>query len=210
MEQPDTFMIVILVGVSCTVLSYVSLCDCVGGLTTEEKRLSVFPFMVRGAQGGTMQWTMLGRAWRLSMMVFIMSQLCLWFIIWTRIKPQSWDWLIVSQAISLGTQTLWLPATKYGIRRGTKWMPVLLQWIAALVTGCTVILFWRSETHGRVYDTDVRVAVTFSTMIFWHILFWDAYIWSAYFTPDAATWRTMQNDRSAAMPVMGSSGSQYK
>lgn len=200
METPDTFMITILVGVGCTALSYLAFSDCIGGFTEEQKRLSVFPFMWKGS-GGTMEWTMLGRAWRLSTMVFLMSLLCLWFIIWQRIKPQSWDWLIVSQAIFLATQTLWLPATKYGIHRESKWMTVLLQWVAALVQGCVLIMLWRAETHGRVYSTDVRVAVTFSTIVFWHILFWDAYIWSKYFTPDAAKWRGMQNN-TRKMPVM--------
>lgn len=200
--MPDTFMVVILIGSLLTLFSYTAICDCCGGFTASEKKLAVFPFMVY--RRGVYCWTIIGKAWRVSAMVSVLSMLCMWFIIWQRIQPHSWAWLTITQAIFLGSQALWVPIVKYSTSRQSKTLVVFVMWVATFASLGTLIILWRADSSAEVTETDIRVATTCATLVFQHIIFWDAYTWSFYFQPNEETWRSLQGSGAANMPVMSS------
>lgn len=205
MDSPDIFILVVSVGVLVTLLSYTILFECCGRFRPVEKKLAVFPFMIY--RRGVYCWTIIGKAWRVSLMVASMSMVCMWVIIWQRIQPHSWQWLTISQAVFLGCQALWVPMVKYSAYKNSKKLVVSLMWIATMASLGTLVVLWRSDSSVEVRETDIRVATTCATLVFYHTIFWDAYTWSVYFQPNEHLLKLMQGSDSENMPVMSGADS---
>jgi len=129
-----------------------------------------------------------------------MSSIIMYVIIYTAISPTDWSWMTVLHGVYFLFHILWVPAVRLSIARDIKWIAVANVWMSSMCMLGILVLLWINDSHPKKSETDIRVAISACTLVFFHHLFWDSYVWSCYYDPRWTGEATMP----CTMPAMSS------
>jgi len=192
MDHPDAYILVVGIGIFLVICSDIGtwLCGCFDAHIT---RIAYGPFQADPP-------TRIYRAYTTSKIIMYMSSIIMYVIIYTAISPTDWSWMTVLHGVYFLFHILWVPAVRLSIARDIKWIAVANVWMSSMCMLGILVLLWINDSHPKKSETDIRVAISACTLVFFHHLFWDSYVWSCYYDPRWTGEATMP----CTMPAMSS------
>lgn len=192
MNNPDAYLLVVCIGLFVVICSDLGtwVCGCFDARITQ---IAYGPFQSDPP-------TRMYRAYTTSKLIMYFSSAIMYTIIYTAINPTDWSWMTILHACYFFFHFLWVPMVYFSIRRKIKWVAVVVVWMSTFTMLGILILLWIDDSHPKITETDIRVASSAATLIFYHHLFWDSYIWSSYYDPQWCGDQTMP----CTMPSMSS------
>lgn len=192
MNSPDAYLLVVGIGIFLVVCGDLGTWIC-GCFDTRITTIAYGPFQNDPP-------TRMYRAYMTSKIIMYMSSIIMYVIIYTAIKPSDWSWMTVLHGLYFLFHFLWVPFVRISINRQAKWLAVLIVWLASFCMLGILILLWLNDSHAKNSETDMRVAISACTLIFFHHFFWDSFVWVNYFDPRWNGEQTMP----CTMPTMTS------
>ena len=192
LQLPDVYLLVVGFGVVLVVAGDIAtwVCGCFDARTVA---IAYGPFQSDPP-------TRMFRAYSASKIIMYSSSVVLYTIISTAINPADWSLMTILHGLYFLLHFLWVPCVRVSIARGVKWLAVVIVWLSTMTMLGILVLLWVDDTHPIKSETDLRVAISACTMVFFHHLFWDSYVWSVYFDPNWDGEQTMP----CTMPTMSS------
>ena len=192
MNHPDAYLLVVGIGIFLVLCSDIGtwLCGCFDSHIT---RIAYGPFQSKPP-------TRIYRAYTTSKIIMYMSSIIMYVIIYTAISPTDWSWMTVLHGAYYIFNVLWVPAVRTSVSRDIKWIAVVIVWMSTLCMLGILVLLWINDSHPKKSETDIRVAISACTLVFFHHLFWDSYVWCCYYDPQWTGEATMP----CTMPAMSS------
>jgi len=175
MNSPDAYLIVVGIGIFLVFCGDIGTWAC-GCFDARITRIAYGPFQSDPP-------TRMYRAYTTSKLIMYFSSIIMYVVIYSAISPSNWSWMTILHGSYFLFHLLWVPAVRMSIRRDVKWIVVAIVWFATLSMLGILILLWVNHTHPTNSETDIRVAISACTLIFFHHLFWDSYVWSCYYDP---------------------------
>lgn len=192
MDSPDAYILVVGIGIFLVLCGDIGtwLCGCFDARITA---IAYGPFQSDPP-------TRMYRAYTLSKIIMYMSSIIMYVCIYTAINPTDWSWMTILHGCYFLFHLLWVPFVRLSINQEAKWIAVITVWFSTFSMLGILILLWINDSHPKNSETDIRVAVSACTLIFFHHLFWDSYVWSSYYDPRWNGEQTMP----CTMPAMSS------
>ena len=158
MNHPDAYLLVVGIGIFLVLCSDIGtwLCGCFDSHIT---RIAYGPFQSKPP-------TRIYRAYTTSKIIMYMSSIIMYVIIYTAISPTDWSWMTVLHGAYYIFNVLWVPAVRTSVSRDIKWIAVVIVWMSTLCMLGILVLLWINDSHPKKSETDIRVAISACTLVF--------------------------------------------